>query len=316
MFIRLVVLTGLAGWLAAGGAHAEVPRVAADIAPIHSLVARVMEGVGEPALIVRPGPSPHGYALRPSEARALQDADLVFWVGPELEPWLEGAIATLATGEAQALLDAPGTRRLSFRRGAVFADPGGQAGGQEAVAGAGDHPHDHAPEAVDPHAWLDPENGKAWLDEIATTLGQHDPAHADLYAANARAGKIEIDAAAAQARDRLAEHGAPRFVVFHDAYHYFESRFGIASLGAIELGDASDPSPARIRDVRQAVQDLDVECVLAEPQFNLGLVRTVTEGTSASIAIIDPMGTDIAPGPGFYPDLIRSVAADLASCAQ
>ena len=396
MSTRRATFAGMAGLLTATAltvsarpAAAEVPQVAADIAPVQSLVARVMEGLGTPELIVQPGSSPHGYSMRPSEARGLQEAAAVFWVGPELEPWLEDAIATLAP-EARAveLLEAPGTRTLQFRTGATFAphdhdheghdaahdeahgdhaeadhdDHGGHddhaAHGDEDHAAHGDedhasgdhakheHEHDereheaadheadheshaaadhdaeahhdthgHSHEGTDPHAWLDPDNAAAWLDAIAATLSEIDPDNADAYARNAADGRTEIAAAAEEAAARLAPVADVRFVVFHDAYQYFETRFGLSAAGAIELGDASDPSPARIEEVRGTVQDLGATCVFSEPQFNQGLVRTVIDGTEAGTGVIDPLGADIPTGPDFYTQLIRAVADEIASCA-
>lgn len=342
MSIRLISSAAVAALIAPCAVLAEVPQVATDIAPVHSLVARVMVGLGEPALIVPPGASPHGHAMRPSEARAVQEAEAIFWVGPELEPWLGDAIANLAPdAETVELLVTPGTETLEFRTGATFAPQGPHAHDDhaaDAADGDGGHAHDehghspaehshadvehgrgheeddHAHDGLDPHAWLDPENGKAWLDAIAATLGHLDPGNADAYAANAEAGKAEIDAAVAEAREILAPVSDLRFVVFHDAYQYFETRFGLSAAGAIALSDASDPSPARIEEVRDIVQALEVNCVLSEPQFNQGLVRTVMEGSDVTSGVIDPMGSDIATGPDFYPQLVRTVAEELAAC--
>lgn len=318
MSIRALALAALPALLLAASAAAGVPRVAADIPPVHSLVARVMAGLGTPELIVQPGATPHGQSLRPSQARALQAAEAVFWVGPALTPWLAEPVASLAAdARAVPLLEAPGTRPLPFRDGATFAGHGhGEAAGRD-----GDHAGDPAPAApggaaagTDPHAWLDPETGKAWLDAIAATLSGIDPANAEAYAANAAQGRAEIDAAAASAAGILAPARDLRFVVFHDAYRYFERRFGLSAAGAIALSDASDPSPARIAEIRDAVRDLGVTCILAEPQFDPGLVRTVAEGADLGTGIVDPLGAGIAPGPDLYPALIRGVAGEIAAC--
>ncbi|HEY9039729.1 MAG TPA: zinc ABC transporter substrate-binding protein [Roseovarius sp.] len=286
---------------------AEVPNVATDIAPVQSLVARVMDGLGTPTVIVRPGASPHGYAMRPSEAGALQQADAVFWIGPALTPWLEGAIDALAgRASVTALLEAPGTNVMAFRSGDRF-------GPQE----HDEHDHDaHGHEGEDPHAWLDPRNAQVWLDVIAQRLAEMDPENAQAYRANAEAGRAEIAALEAELQDALAPVRDVPFVVFHDAFHYFEDRFGLAATGAIALGDASDPGPARIAAVRQTVQELGVRCVLSEPAFNPSLVQTVMEGSGARTGLVDPMGSDIAPGAAFYPALLRSVAAALIGCLQ
>jgi zinc transport system substrate-binding protein len=186
----------------------------------------------------------------------------------------------------------------------------------------GDHDHDghdhdgHDHEGTDPHAWLDPENAKIWIGLIADELAALDPENAETYRANAAAGQDEIDRAVSEVRSGLAAAGEMDFVVFHDAYHYFENRFGISAAGAIALSDASDPGPARIEEVRARIASLGVDCVFSEPQFDQKLVNTVTEGTSAQPAVIDPLGFDIAPGADFYPALLRTIGTAIGDCAS
>lgn len=311
---NLLPLTLAAGFTA-GVAHADVPSVAVDIAPVHSLVARVMEGVGSPDLIVSPGASPHGYSLRPSEAQALQDADIVVWVSAELTPWLAETIETLA-GDAEAieLLEVTGTTELDVREGALFEahdheDDKGHAEG--ATAGAG---HDPEHGAHDPHAWLSPENAKVWLDAIAAELSAVDAENAGVYFANAAAGKTELDALIAEIGATLEPARGSTFIVFHDAYQYFEASFDIPASGAISLSDAARPSPARIAEIRDRVAEQGVSCVLAEPQFNPALVQTVLDGTDARSAVLDPLGADLTPGAALYPQLMRNLAKSLADC--
>lgn len=296
-----------------GTSRADVPNVATDIAPVQSLVARVMDGLGTPAVIVRPGASPHGYAMRPSEAAALQEAEAMFWIGPALTPWLEGAIDALA-GRASVtpLLAAPGTNVLAFRSSDQFGPAGHE--GHDHDAGPDHDAHGH--EGEDPHAWLDPRNAQVWLGVIAERLAEMDPGNAQAYRANAEAGRAEIAALESELQDALAPVRDVPFVVFHDAFHYFEGRFGLVASGAIALGDASDPGPARIAAVRRTVQEMGVRCVLSEPAFNPSLVQTVLEGSDARTGLVDPMGSDIAPGVAFYPALLRSVAAALIGCLQ
>ncbi len=304
MFNRMTrVGLALLGLFTCGGAAlAEAPQVATDIAPVQSLVARVMEGVGAPRALVRPGASPHGYAMRPSEAGTLQEAEAIFWIGPELTPWLEGAIANLAAGaSATRLLDAPDTHVLNLRSGTRFA--------------AHDHEgegHDHSDR--DPHAWLDPQNAQLWLGVIAEHLAQIDPDNGETYRANAAAGQAEIADLTTELDAALAPVRGKPFVVFHDSLHYFEDRFGLTVAGAIALGDASDPGPARIAQVRGLVQDLGATCVLTEPAYNPALAATVTDGTDARLGEVDPMGSGIAPGASFYPTLLRTMTADLVQC--
>lgn len=309
----------------AGVAMAEAPKVATDIAPVHSLVARVMQGVGEPALIVPPGASPHSHAMRPSEAAALEDADLVIWMGESLTPWLGGAIDALA-GDAHVieLLGEGESRVLTFREGVAFAahDHGEEddheaqeheAHGQEGHADHEEHDHDHAHDGADPHAWLDPMNARIWLDVIAQELTGHDPANAALYAANATAAQAELDALAVEIAAQVAPVRGKPFLVFHDAYQYFETAFDLSATGAIALSDATDPGPARIAELRDLAQAQNIACVFSEPQFDPKLVHGVF-GDVAGHGVLDPLGADVTPGPDLYPALMRRMAAALVEC--
>ena len=335
-----------------GGTFAETPQVAVDIAPLHSLVVRVMEGVGRPDLIVQPGASPHEYSLRPSEASALQNADLVFWIGPDLTPWLTETIETLAPDAAvTALLASEGTLKLELREDALFEahdhgdhhegdshdadhdnhaekedhadhdhddhdseeaahdDHGHEDHGDDEAGHAG---HDHG--AHDPHAWLSPQNAMTWLNVIAGQLSAADPENAGTYFENAAAGRGEIDALIGEVTAILDSARDGQFIVFHDAYQYFETDFGFPASGAISLSDASDPSPARIAEIQKRIADQGVDCVLAEPQFNPGLVATVLNGTRAQTGILDPLGSNLEPGSALYPQLIRNLSTALADC--
>lgn len=362
----------------AGSALADVPKVATDIAPVHGLVARVMQGVGEPSLVVPAGASPHHHSMRPSEALALSQADVVFWIGEALTPWLEGAVDELAKdAHVVELLDLKAGLALPFREGVGFEahDHGDEEGHDEAhhddhddahedheghdhdkhddhdhekhdeheghddhdheAHAEDDHAHDeahdeshedehaghdheghegHNHEGIDPHAWLSPENATLWLDVIAAELSEHDAENAASYAANAAAGKLEIQQAKAEIMASLGPVRDGGFVVFHDAYQYFEQSFDIQAAGAIGLSDASDPSPARIAEIQQVVKEKQVSCVFSEPQFNPDLVATVLEGSGAKTVVIDPLGTGLELGANFYPALLKELGSAMASC--
>jgi zinc transport system substrate-binding protein len=316
-------------------AAVAAPRVVADIPPVQSLVARVMQGVGEPVLILPPGASPHSHAMRPSEAAAMQEAEILFWIGPELTPWLERAVANLAgDATAVALIDLPGTVRLEVREGARFEahDHGDDDHGHDHAkkddhghdhghdhAKKDDHGHDHGHDhddhgRADPHAWLDPANAAVWLDAIAAELSKRDPANAGAYFANAAAAKAELKAVEAEIAAALAPLKGKPFIVFHDAYHYFEARFGIEAVGAISVSDADDPGAARLAEIRAVVRDTDAVCIFSEPQFPPRLAEMVAEGSDARIGLLDPVGAGLEPGPGLYPQLLRAMAAGLKDC--
>ena len=316
-------------------ALADVPNVAVDIAPVHSLVARVMQDVGAPDLIIRSGASPHDYRLRPSEAKALQDANLVIWMGKELTPWMEDAVKTLSTEAAiLTLLEKDETTLLEFRESVLFEEHDHDDHSDKDHAETEDQDHDdhddhsdkdhaetedqdhdeHAHGAHDPHAWLSPENAKIWLNLIAAQLSTADPDNASTYFVNAAAAVTEIDTLMADVSTMLDPIRGNSFIVFHDAYQYFETVFEFPASGAISLGDATDPSPARIARVQDRIQEQKIQCVLAEPQFKKGLVVTVLEGTDAKTSIIDPLGDALEPGPALYPQLIRNMAKTLVDC--
>ena len=310
-----------------GAAYADTPQVAVDIAPVHSLVARVMDGIGKPDLIIQSGASPHEYSLRPSEASALQAADLVFWIGPDLTPWLTDTIGTLASDAVVTeLMEADGTIELEFREGALFEahdhdddddhdDHGDDDHGDDDdhdEAESGHEGHDHG--AHDPHAWLSPKNAMNWLNVIAGRLSAVDPDNAGAYFANAAAGRTEIETLIGEVTATLDPVRGGQFIVFHDAYQYFEMDFDFPASGAISVSDASDPSPARIAKIQARIAEQGIDCVLAEPQFNPGLVATVLDGTDAQTGILDPLGSDLEPGPAFYPQLIRNLSTALAGC--
>ena len=309
---RKLLTLCLTATLMGGTAYADTPQVAVDIAPVHSLVARVMDGVGMPDLIIQPGASPHEYSLRPSEAAALQNSDLVFWIGPDLIPWLTDTIETLAKdASVTSLLDLDGTVQLDFRESALFEVHDHDDHDDHDGTAAHDK-HDHGDH--DPHAWLSPKNAMTWLNVIAGQLSSADPGNAGTYFANAAAGRTEIELLIGEVTATLDRVRGTRFIVFHDAYQYFEMDFNFQASGAISLSDASDPSPARITEIRDRVMRQGIDCVLAEPQFNPKLIATVLDGTDAKTGIVDPLGSDLEPGSSLYPELIRNLSTALASC--
>ena len=314
--VKGTLFSAIFGLLLSGTASANVPKVVTDIPITHSLVTRVMAGIGMPDLIVDRGASPHEYSLRPSNAASLEAADLVFWISNGLTPWLDDALNTLArNAKVIELMDAKGATVLSFREGATFETHSHQHKQDE--DGHDEHKHDedeHATGNVDPHGWLDPYNGRIWLDVIATALSKIDPTNSDIYFANATQAKADIDTVISELEATLAEFRGTNFIVYHDAYQYFEKRFDVLAAGSISLGDVSDPSPARIAEVRKIVEELGITCVFSEPQFNSELVRTVTDGVSVKTRVIDPLGTQFTLGPDFYLNVLRGIAQSMASC--
>lgn len=305
---------------------AEREGVVVSIKPLHSIVSAVMQGVGEPKLIVQGAGSEHVYSLKPSDAEAIEHAKVIFWAGPSMETFLDKPIDTLGEGaKVVALGDADGLNRLKFREGGPFeAHDHGHEGHDH---GHDDKKHDHAAEAseaghdhdyghgeYDLHFWLDPQNGKVLATDIAKTLGASDPEHAAQYEKNARDYGEKIDALTREIASELEPVKDKPFIVFHDAYQYFENRFGVKAAGSITVSPEKAPGAARIKEIHDKIKSLGATCVFSEPQFEPKLVKTVIDGTEARTGILDPLGAELKDGPDLYPQLIRNLAGSLKTC--
>lgn len=302
--------------------------VVASIKPIHSLVAGVMGDTGSPHLLVRGAGSPHTYALRPSDAAALEASSVVFWVGHEMETFLDGAIETLGSdakvvelGEAHDLI------KLRFREGGAFEahDHDDHAHDQDdhAHEEAGhDHDNHHGDEAhaghhhgeFDMHIWLDPQNAAAMVHEIAEALSGADPENAAAYEANAAALRSRLGELTTELTAELEPVKDKPFVVFHDAYRYFEARFGLKAAGSITVNPDAMPGVERMREIQARVRELGATCVFSEPQFEPKLVAVATEGTGAGSGVLDPLGAALEDGPELYFELLRGMASSLRDC--
>jgi zinc transport system substrate-binding protein len=256
-----------------------------------------MQGVGEPALLIPGAGSPHTYVLRPSEARAIQQADAIFWVGEALETFLAKPLATLPhSASVVALRDAPGVRLLPYRT-----DDDGD----------GDY-HRHA--GGDMHIWLDPDNAKAIVAAVAATLSAADPGNADRYRDNAARSAAQLDELDAALSRDLANVRRRPYAVFHDAYQYFEVRYGLKRAESITIGPERQPGAQSLRRIREQIAGGNIICVFREPQFEPALVATLVEGTRARIGILDPLGADLPAGPDAYFGIMHGLARSLQDC--
>ncbi|WP_395457687.1 zinc ABC transporter substrate-binding protein ZnuA (plasmid) [Azospirillum melinis] len=301
-------------------AWAEAPKVVVSIKPIHSLVAAVMRGVGDPVLLVRGGASPHSYTMKPSDAKALSAADLVVWVGPELEGFLEKPLKANAPKATRlTLMEQTGLTLLQTREGGAWEahDHGHEEHGHKdhdhkGHDHAADHDDDH--DELNSHIWLDPANARAIVTATADALAARDPADAEAYRTNAHRTLQAIDALDAELKATLAPLKDKPFVVFHDAYQYFEARYDLSAVGSITVSPDRRPSAKRLSAIRAKIAGLNAACVFAEPQFEPTLVRTVVEGTKAKTGVLDPEGADLPEGEALYPTLMRNLAASLRGC--
>jgi zinc transport system substrate-binding protein len=277
--------------------------VVVTIKPVHALVAGVMHGIGEPKLLVRGSSSPHAYALTPSDTAALYNAALFFRVSPQLEPFTPKLLQALPS-EVQVIsvMDAPGLQLLGMRRGPTF-----ERNSRHAA-------HAGAPDVVDGHAWLDPENAKVMVAYIAQILSRWEPTHAEAFKSNADDLSQRLEALRRELEQTLKPVADRPYVVFHDAMHYFERRFGLNAVGSVSVNPEISPSAARLIELRKKVRAVGAQCAFAEPQFSTALVGAVVEGTGTRVGMLDPEAIKLAPGPDLYFTLLRTLAADLARC--
>ena len=331
----LSVLAVLILGFLAGNANADedAPAVAVSIKPIHSLVAGVMGSIGTPQLIVTGTASPHTYQLRVSEARILRDADLVVWVGPDMETFLRRPIEILGTSaEVLALHEAAEIRLLPFREGGIWEheddmdahedDHDAQEDDHDAQeddhdAQEDDHDaqeDDHAHSTFDMHIWLDPDNARNIVKAVAESLVRIDPVRADSYRNNAQAMQQRMEDEVSKIRERLAPVQNRSFVVFHDGYRYFEEAFGLSGVGAIAVDPARRPGARRLAEIRHALSERNVACVFSEPQFEPGLVQTIIEGTNVRTAALDPLGAEFEAGPDAWFATMNDLANSFAEC--
>lgn len=292
------------------GTALAAPHVVASTKPVHSLVSAVMGEVGTPTLIVRGAASPHTYSLRPSDAAALENADIVFWTGHGMELFLAKALDSLALkAEVVELAEAPGIVLLPLREGGAFEAHVHDDAGHDHDG----HDHDSHGDG-DMHFWLDPDNAGLMVTHIADVLAAADPENAEAYRANAEAELQRLDALTDELQVKLAPVAGKPFIVFHDAYQYFEARFGLELAGAVTISPDVMPGAARIDQLRDRVGELGATCVFAEPNFEPAIIRTIVEGTEAASGVLDPEGSALTEGPDLYPQLLRGLADGLVDC--
>nr|WP_321980671.1 zinc ABC transporter substrate-binding protein ZnuA [uncultured Cohaesibacter sp.] len=295
------------------------PKVATSIAPVYSITAAIMKDIGTPSLLIDQATSPHSAKLRPSDAKALQEADLVIWIGENLTPSLEKPVETLpAKAQILTLGELDGLIELEVRTGGNW---------EKHVHAHGDHhdheghdhdheEHDHDHGGHDPHVWLDPQNGLTMAKAITAALSKLDAENADKYAANEKAFEEKLTSEISGIKAELAAIKGKPYIVFHDAYQYYENRFGISAVGSVMLQPGVAPGAARVKEIRAKLKDLNVVCIMAEPQFSDKILTTLIEGTDTKIGQLDPVGTNLDLGPDLYTNLMRYNADKLTECLK
>lgn len=315
MKAALVGIGALAMWAASAfQVGAADLKVVATVKPIHSLAAAVMAGVGVPRLLIDGAGSPHTFALKPSDARALNTADVVLRVSDGLEPFMIKVLQSLpATVRVVTLADVPDLQLYAMRTGGTFEEHAHETG-RHTRHSPGEHGNKHGAAQADGHLWLDPANASLIAKHIANVLATDAPAYAERFKANATALIARLDQLSADLARDLKPLDGRGYVVFHDAYQYFERRYGLSPLGSVTVSPDMAPSAKRLTELRRKISGLKATCVFAEPQFEPRLVDTIVEGTNARRGILDPLGAAVPPGPELYFTVMRSLSANLKAC--
>ena len=313
-------------------ANAEL-KVVTSIKPIHSLASYLMDGIGKPELIVDGYGSPHGFSMKPSHAKMLQNADLIFWVGEDLENFLEKPLKSIAKkAEKIELIEIKGLNVLKFRERNIFDEHDhGHDDHDKKEDDHDDHDHDdhgkkeehddhddhdghegHAHGEFDPHIWLDTMNAKAMLNEMAEHLIENDPKNEAKYKSNLDKALKDIDKLTIEVMTEL--NNSVSSIVFHDAYQYFEKRFNVNVLGAFTVNTDVMPGAEQLAEIREIIEHDKVACVFSEPQFNPDIINAVAKDMKIKTGVLDPLGATLDSGKDLYFKLIRNMSASFKGC--
>jgi zinc transport system substrate-binding protein len=285
-------------------------KVIVSIKPFHSLVSAIMQGVSEPLLLIKGNNSPHSFALRPSSAENLQKADLVFWGGDLLEVFLTKPLQSLAKrAKLVSLQETEGLKLWPQRSGVEWHKHGTE------------KTEDHSAEdetkfssGIDPHIWLDPYNAKIISRKIVKILTAMDPQNAKYYSKNGEKYGLRLELLDRRLEVEMNKVSETPYMVFHDAYQYFEKRYQLNVVGSITLHIEYGSGVRRLMEVRKTIQKAKIRCIFSEPQFSSKLLQTVTAGTEVKKGILDPLGVGLVPGTELYFLLLNNLSRSLSRC--
>jgi zinc transport system substrate-binding protein len=295
-----------------------------------------MDGVGKPDLIVDGYNSPHSFAMKPSHAKMLQNADLIFWVGEDMESFLEKPLNSIAKkAEKIELMEIKGLNKLEFRERNIFEEHEDHGHDEHKEHGHKEDKHDdhkehdehkehghkedkhddhqgHAHGEHDPHIWLDPMNAKVILSEMAEHLIENDQKNEAKYKENLKKAHKDLDKLTKKVKSELNKDF--KSIVFHDAYQYFEKRFDINILGAFTVNPDVMPGAEQLAEIREVIEHDKVSCIFSEPQFNPDIIKAVAKDTNVATGVIDPLGATLDPGKDLYFDLIGNMSKSFKGC--
>ena len=321
-FFQKSIFFGLSFLFYSFAAQADVKtdiKVVTTIKPLHSLISRIMESRGEPQLIIEGTNNPHTFVFKPSHAEMLEEADIVFWIGEDLEAFMEKPLDSLAKNAKKiAFMESESIEKLKFREKNIFDDhddhddhDGHEDEHEDENEGHDDH-DDHKHGEFDAHIWLDPENAKEMVKIIRDELIKIDPEGQRQYSVNTAGATLELDNLINNVEKELSKDIS--YVVFHDAYQYFETRFGVTSAGALTLNPDVLPGAKQIADIQDLIRDKGIKCIFSEPQYNPKIIETLGNDMNISTGVMDPLGAFIEEGPSMYGELINGITNSIKEC--
>ena len=332
-FLQKSIIFGISLLFSSFSAHADVStdiKVVTTIKPLHSLISRIMETRGEPQLIIEGTNNPHTFVFKPSHAKMIEEADIVFWIGEDLEAFMEKPLNSLAKDAKKiAFMDSESIEKLKFREENIFDDhddhddhdghKDDDHDDHDDHDGHDDEHDDHAGHhdghnhgEFDAHIWLDPENAKEMVRIIRDELIKIDPEGQRQYSVNTAGATLELDNLINNVEKELSKDIS--YIVFHDAYQYFETRFGVKSAGALTLNPDVLPGAKQIADIQDLISDKGIKCIFSEPQYNPKIIETLGNDMNISTGVMDPLGAFIDPGPTMYVELINGIANSIKDC--
>lgn len=301
LFLLFVVF--ITGFSTITAAEANV-RVLTSIKPLQLIAAAVQDGVAVPEVLLPPGASPHNYALRPSDVRRVQEADLLYWIGPDMETFLPRVLSgrSKASVPVESL---PGMHLRHFTASAEHHDDDED-----------EHDHDHRPGSVDAHLWLSSLNARVIAAKMAADLSQADPANAARYESNVKAFSARLDALDAKIKQRVAGISDKQYFVFHEAFDYFEEAYGLKHAGVFAVSSEVQPGAQHVAAMRARLTEFGKTCVFSEPPLRPRLADTLSAGLPVKLAELDGLGGYTPATAQGYEQLLSKLADDLAGCLE
>lgn len=282
-------------------ASAEPLRVLASIKPLQLIAQAVTEGVTDADVLLPPGSSPHSHSLKPSDARKLRNADVIFWVGPSMESFLPKMLASSKGAKVVAMMDVQGIRLRSSEDD------------EDHIHEHGDH-HDHG--EYDPHIWLSTENARVIAREMVKVLMSVDTVNQDQYRNNLDHFLRSMDKTDSRNSQKIEQAGKKPFFVFHNAYGYLQEQYGLEIAGYFTLNPEQQPGARHLVSLKGQLDKAGATCIFREPQFQPVYIERLTEGLSVNISVLDPLAENIQSGPESYANFINQLVDNITSCIQ